>query len=94
MSFRLPAASRPVATWRRQVSDRGRVEWLDPCCWIADTNGDGLPDEVRLRIVLPASPSPDVAMAAAELAARLGHDTMAATLPIVVRDLDHCHLQV
>jgi zinc carboxypeptidase len=51
-----------------------------------DTNGDGLADAVAARIVVPANPSlPDVE-AATNLAARLGYDTTALTLPLVVRD--------
>jgi hypothetical protein len=51
-----------------------------------DTNGDGIPDSVAARIVIPASaPLPDIE-AATNLAARLGYDTTALSLPLVVRD--------
>src|SRR5262249_51469775 len=53
-----------------------------------DTNGDGIPDSVAARIVIPASaPLADIE-AAANLAARLGYDTTALSLPLVVRDAD------
>jgi hypothetical protein len=51
--------------------------------WLADANGDGLADRVDVRIVLPNDVSAEEAAAAAELAARLGHGTMALDLPLV-----------
>lgn len=56
--------------------------------WLVDANGDGYPDGLRPRIVLHADVAPVVAVAAAELAARLGHETMALDLPLVVLDRD------
>lgn len=53
---------------------------------VRDTNGDGWPDDVVGRVIVPASPSPGEVEAATNVAARLGFETMAATLPIVLRD--------
>lgn len=55
---------------------------------VRDTNGDGLADAVAGRVVVPAEPSRHEVQAAAELAARLGFETTALTLPLVVRDRD------
>src|SRR5262245_63252204 len=53
-----------------------------------DTNGDGLADSVAARVVIPASASLADVEAATNLAARLGYDTTALSLPLVVRDSD------
>ncbi|HMF96980.1 MAG TPA: M14 family zinc carboxypeptidase [Vicinamibacterales bacterium] len=53
-----------------------------------DTNGDALADTVAARVVLPASPALADVEAATNLAARLGYETSALTLPLVVRDAD------
>ena len=53
-----------------------------------DTNGDGLADVVAARVIVPASPSLADVDAATNLAARLGYETTALTLPLVVRDND------
>src|SRR4051794_38174921 len=53
-----------------------------------DTNGDSLPDSVAARIIVPAAPSLADVEAATNLAARLGYETTAFTLPLVVRDSD------
>src|SRR4051794_9171077 len=51
-----------------------------------DTNADGLADAVAARVIVPAAPTlPDIE-AATNLAARLGYETTALTLPLVVRD--------
>ena len=55
---------------------------------VRDTNGDGLADTVAARIVVPASPALADVEAATNLAARLGYETTALTLPLVVRDAD------
>ena len=55
---------------------------------VRDTNGDGIADAVVGRIVVPAAPTIEDAQAAANLAARLGFETSALTLPIVLRDTD------
>lgn len=55
---------------------------------VRDTNGDGLADRVAARVVVPAAPSVDEGLAAANIAARLGFETTALTLPLVGRDSD------
>jgi hypothetical protein len=53
---------------------------------VRDTNGDGIADAVAARVVVPAHASVAEATAAANLAARLGFETSALTLPIVIND--------
>jgi hypothetical protein len=55
---------------------------------VRDTNGDGLPDVIAGRIILPASPGTEDIQAAINLAGRFGFETTAATLPFVIRDND------
>jgi Zinc carboxypeptidase/S-layer like family, outer domain len=55
---------------------------------VRDTNSDNIPDAVGARIVVPASPTVREIQAAANIAARLGFETSALTLPLVVRDAD------
>ena len=49
---------------------------------VADTNGDGVADRLRARVVLGDSPSAAEVAAAADIAARLGFETMALDLPL------------
>jgi hypothetical protein len=49
---------------------------------VADTNGDSVPDFVNASLVLGAAPTPAEIAAAAEIAGRLGFETMALDLPI------------
>ena len=49
---------------------------------VLDTNGDSVPDLVNASLVLGDSPSVTATAAAAEIAARLGFETMAMDLPI------------
>jgi Zinc carboxypeptidase len=51
-----------------------------------DTNGDGIADAVAARVIVPAQPALEDSLAAANLAARLGFETSAFSLPLVVRD--------
>jgi Zinc carboxypeptidase/S-layer like family, C-terminal region len=53
---------------------------------VTDTNGDGIPDAVGARIVVPVSPTLREIQAATNVAARLGFETSALTLPIVIRE--------
>ena len=55
---------------------------------VRDTNGDGVPDVVAARVVVPSAPSARDIENAANIAARLGYETAALTLPIVVHDTD------
>lgn len=49
---------------------------------VADENGDGVPDRLLARLVLAEAPSAAEVAAAAEIAARLGFETMALDLPL------------
>src|SRR6266542_4693359 len=53
-----------------------------------DTNGDSLADTVAARVIVPAAPTIADVEAATNLAARLGYETTALSLPIVIRDSD------
>jgi Zinc carboxypeptidase/S-layer like family, outer domain len=53
-----------------------------------DTNGDGLADAVAARVIVPATPTTGDVEAATNLAARLGYETAALSLPLVLRDAD------
>ena len=53
---------------------------------VRDTNGDGIADAVAARVIVPVHASVAEATAAANLAARLGFETSALTLPIVLND--------
>ena len=48
---------------------------------VSDTNGDGVADRLNARVVLPGSPSAAEVAIAADLAARLGFETLALDLP-------------
>src|SRR5216684_4971546 len=52
---------------------------------VRDTNGDGLADTVAARVILPAEPAIEDIEAAANIAGRLGFETTALTLPVVLR---------
>ncbi|MSO49778.1 MAG: hypothetical protein EXQ49_07720 [Acidobacteria bacterium] len=52
---------------------------------LKDTNGDGLADGVAARVILAADPSAHDVQVATNLAARLGYETTALTLPIALR---------
>ena len=49
---------------------------------VSDTNGDGVADRLNARVVLPGSPSAAEVAIAADLAARLGFETLALNLPM------------
>ena len=67
-------------------SGRSLTAIVGPQSLTRDTNGDGLADTVAARVIVPASPTLGEVEAAANLAARLGYETTALTLPLVVRD--------
>jgi hypothetical protein len=74
----VPAAAQEATTLRSLASVyEGAVR---------DTNGDGLADLVAARVILPASPTLEDVQAASNIAARLGYETTAASLPVVLRD--------
>src|SRR5215471_11086336 len=51
-----------------------------------DTNGDGLADAVPARVIVPAAAVLADVEAATNLSARLGYETTALSLPLVLRD--------
>lgn len=55
---------------------------------VSDTNGDAIADDISARVIVPATPSREDSVAAANIAARLGFETSAMSLPIVLRDND------
>src|SRR5882724_3873178 len=59
---------------------------LAPMSLTRDTNGDGLADAVAARVIVPSAPVLADVEAATNLAARLGYETTALTLPLVIRD--------
>jgi len=82
----------PFALRGRLQADVGRPQSLTAIVGAQgltrDTNGDGLPDAVAARVIVPASPTLGEVEAATNVAARLGYETTALTLPLVVRDSD------
>lgn len=52
---------------------------------VRDTNGDGLADAIAARVIVADKPSVEDMQVATNLAGRLGFETMAMTLPIVLR---------
>lgn len=55
---------------------------------VRDTNGDGLADAIAARVIVPDTPSIEDMQVATNLAGRLGFETMAMTLPVVLRASD------
>jgi zinc carboxypeptidase len=64
------------------VSPASLSTFFTPGAALQDRNGDGVVDFVDARIVLPERPSAAELAAAADVAARLGHETTAMNLPI------------
>src|SRR4051812_24911167 len=84
--FALPAAPGNLHADARTTQTLTAL--VGPHSLTRDTNGDSLPDSVAARIIVPAAPSLADVEAATNLAARLGYETTAFTLPLVVRDSD------
>jgi len=61
------------------LADAFATGWM-----LADTNGDGLPDFLNGKIVVPENPTSTENAAAADFAARLGYGTTGLTPPLVV----------
>ena len=78
---------RPFRAAERPPLDLAGV-FAGPGGLVRDTNGDGIPDAVATRIVVAATPSAGDVESAVNLAARLGYETTALTLPVVVSDAD------
>jgi len=55
---------------------------------VRDTNGDGLADSVVARVIVPAAPAAEEVEAATNIAGRLGFETTALTLPLVMTDAE------
>jgi len=85
--------SRPLSVGTSTLAQRPELTGLASIYSIAagavrDTNGDGLADSVAARVVLPAEPSVEDIEGAANIAGRLGFETTALTLPVVLRAPD------
>src|ERR1051326_8100333 len=88
-----PAVRLRLAAWAGPPAAKGELADLASIYSIAagavrDTNGDGLADAVAARVVLPAEPAVEDIEAAANIAGRLGFETTALTLPIVLKAPD------
>ena len=55
---------------------------------VRDTNGDGLADAIAARVIVADAPSVEDMQVAANIAGRLGFETTAMTLPVVLRASD------
>lgn len=53
---------------------------------VRDTNGDGIADAIAARVIVPSVPTLADSSAAANIAGRLGFETSAMSLPLVLRD--------
>jgi zinc carboxypeptidase len=62
--------------------------YAGPNAFVRDTNGDGISDAVVARVVAPATPSARDIESATNIAARLGYETTALSLPLILRDND------
>jgi hypothetical protein len=69
-----PAATQQTPTDVANLFEVGRL--------LLDTNGDGFPDRLNVTFVLGDEPTTTETAAAAEIAARLGFETMAMDLPL------------
>src|ERR1051326_5244143 len=88
-----PAVRLRLAAWAGPPAAKGELADLASIYSIAagavrDTNGDGLADAVAARVVVPAEPAVEDIEAAANIAGRLGFETTALTLPIVLKAPD------
>jgi hypothetical protein len=79
--------STPAAAARVEVSGLASVYNLAAGA-VRDTNGDGLADSVAARVILPPDPTVEDIEAAANIAGRLGFETTALSLPIVLKAPD------
>src|SRR4029078_926956 len=82
-----PRWDTPVAAARVEVSGLASVYNLAAGA-VRDTTADGLADTVPARVILPADPTVEDIQAAANIAGRLGFETTALSLPIVLRGPD------
>jgi hypothetical protein len=84
--LREPVLSEPAV--RRVEGPQSLTSLVAPRSLVRDTNGDGLADVVAARVIIPSAAASADLEAATNLAARLGYETTALTLPLVVRDGD------
>src|SRR5690242_52749 len=82
--FALPTAPPPLHADARPTQSLTAL--VGPHSLARDTKGDNLADTVAGRVIVPAAPALADVEAATNLAARLGYETTAFTLPLVVRD--------
>ena len=86
LAFGLPAsfdvAAPPSAAAQETQGPTDLATMFELGNLVLDTNGDSVPDRVNASLVLGDSPSVMATAAAAEIAARLGFETMAMDLPI------------
>ena len=85
-AFAVTDARQPSAPVKASRLASLAVLYSGPGGAVRDTNGDDLPDAVVARVIVPARPTADDVEAAANIAARLGYETTAMTLPVVLRD--------
>jgi hypothetical protein len=76
------AVGAPSATSGQQAPPQDLATLFELGRLVLDTNGDSVPDRLNASLVLGASPTPTETAAAAEIAARLGFETMAMDLPL------------
>src|SRR5262249_4783849 len=81
--FRAGASPAPSAAAGAEVTLRSVFGLVGGA--VRDSNGDGLADLVAARIIVPAEPTIEDVEAATNLAGRLGFETTALTLPVVVK---------
>ena len=86
MSF---VEAKPLSAAETAVT--GGLEQLFESGWVLrDTDGDGLPDKLELRLLLEEDDDRDLLYAACGLAARLGMETVSAAYPLLT-DCDDGH---
>ena len=62
------------------------ASFFGPRGLVRDSNGDALNDHIAARIIVPATPSREDGLTAANIAARLGFETTSMSLPLVLDD--------
>jgi hypothetical protein len=62
------------------------VSFFGPRGLVRDANGDGLADTLAARVIVPAAPSREDSLAAANIAARLGFETTSLSFPVVITE--------
>ena len=80
------AAAAPVRTLGAETPSLELDSFFRLGAILEDRNGDEIADFVNVRIVVPEASSPSDIAGAAEIAARLGYETTATDLPLVVTD--------